>query len=447
MTPTTAQITNFILSDELQELSERLKVSDGLLDLISLGENQHTSIIAWMCDSREGHGQGEAILRDLLCHASASAQDRISSPASAPLKGATAKFFEQWTPAKLRTASLSAAVVVKEFADKPDDRLDMLVVDPANRFLIAVENKVNKKISGSQLERYRLFVERTVSKGPLKGFQTAYLVLDKKFDDADADQYAKDVGAEHSHWQALSYEWLNHAALRSTLQVNKGHQAASLIRSYCRQQTGWESDDDKACSGLAATLWTAHSEVVSSLCDMTKRPDKVWAFGGAAAKTTPPDLQLFALQNRDVQRALIEAKGFVAVGRHLRDALPDFTDDQMEHGRVWLDLVPRCLEHLAGKDHEYWPMFLSAYLVDENICNLRFIFNADHLAEGYDGTTLRKWASAFAKGIEKHPSRRRRRIVLATGVELGSLHKEIVKWERRIAELSKSFPLPSPAAG
>lgn len=40
------------------------------LDVISLSENQHSDILAWMLDAREGHGQGGEILRDLLVSAS-----------------------------------------------------------------------------------------------------------------------------------------------------------------------------------------------------------------------------------------------------------------------------------------------------------------------------------------------------------------------------------------
>lgn len=54
----------------LVELCELQRTGDEVLDVISLSENQHSDILAWMLDAKEGHGQGDEILRDLLISAS-----------------------------------------------------------------------------------------------------------------------------------------------------------------------------------------------------------------------------------------------------------------------------------------------------------------------------------------------------------------------------------------
>lgn len=443
--PTAEQISAFLLDEGLQELSERLKTSDGVLDLISLVENQHSSVIAWMCDSREGHGQGESILRDLLCHASAAAQNRITASGVLKLKGCTAKFFKTWTPAKLRTTGLSAAFVAKEFSEKIDERLDILVIDPSNKLLIAIENKVLAKVDGPQLERYREFLEELRSRKPLKGFELAHIVVDKKFDDVDETDYADTVGLEYHNWLTLSYEWLRDAAIRSTVQMTKGQLGGRLIQAYCRQQTDWESEDDKACSILAATLTLQHREVVSALCDMTNRPDKTWVLSGPASKKTAPELQLFAVQNRDVLRALLGAKGFVAVKRTLLKEHPELSEDLVQHARVWMDVIPRCFASFTYND--YWPLYLSARLNQDNTCNVKLIFSAKHLAPNYKSAELRKWASSIAPGIEKHSESSIRRRTLSVDVKLEELHEILIEWENKIEILSKKVPLPSGDVG
>lgn len=443
--PTSDQIAEFLLSEELQELSERLKTSDGLLDLISLVENQHSSVIAWMCDSREGHGQGDAILRDLLCHASATAQHRVERSGSTKLTGATASFFRKWTPEKILTTSLSAAFISTEFADKADDRLDMLVIDPSNRLVIAIENKVNARISNEQLSRYRQFVGGLCKTGKLKGFDAAYIVIDKKFDDDDEDVYAASVGSEYRNWLVLSYDWLRHAAVRSTVQIGKGQMGGRLIQTYCRQQIGWESEDDKVCSQLAASLWLEHRAVVTSLCAMSSRPDKFWVLNDAATKTIPPELQLFAVQNRDVLRALFDAKGFVAVRRRLRKEHPALPDELIHHARAWMDVVPNCLNKLADDSAEYWPIYLSARLNHDNdSCKLRLIFDTKHLAPHYKPDDLRNWAKPLAKGVGTYSRSRFRRITIAEKVSLDALHTEFINWERKIEELHQKAPLCIP---
>lgn len=74
----------------LVELCELQRIGDEVLDVISLTENQHSDILAWMLDAREGHGQGDEILRDLLVSASTRAANGDSGLDG---RGLTARFF------------------------------------------------------------------------------------------------------------------------------------------------------------------------------------------------------------------------------------------------------------------------------------------------------------------------------------------------------------------
>ena len=65
-TTITNAVETFLGDQKLSELCEVLKIGDDLLDVINLSENQHSDLLAWMFDPREGHGQGDQIIRDLL---------------------------------------------------------------------------------------------------------------------------------------------------------------------------------------------------------------------------------------------------------------------------------------------------------------------------------------------------------------------------------------------
>lgn len=79
----------FFIDPRVVELCELLRVSDDLLDVINLSENQHSNMLAWLLDPREGHGQGDQILRDLLIAATTHAR----STAVLDGRGRTSRFF------------------------------------------------------------------------------------------------------------------------------------------------------------------------------------------------------------------------------------------------------------------------------------------------------------------------------------------------------------------
>src|SRR3989337_985599 len=92
---------NNLFSDpHLNELVEINKSSGDLLDLLSPRENQHSDILAWCFNSREGHDQGDTVLKDFLVaifNASKNYEpgDRLEG------KGRTRDFVRYWTPGRI----------------------------------------------------------------------------------------------------------------------------------------------------------------------------------------------------------------------------------------------------------------------------------------------------------------------------------------------------------
>jgi hypothetical protein len=94
---------NFITDHHLLDLIERVKISDDVLDVVKLTETQHSSMLAWCLNPNEGHGQGDAVLKDFLIAAYSAGADAN--------RFANKDFFEKWTPGRIRTASFGSAFI------------------------------------------------------------------------------------------------------------------------------------------------------------------------------------------------------------------------------------------------------------------------------------------------------------------------------------------------
>src|SRR5256885_15815902 len=90
----------------------------------------------------EGHGQGDSVIKDFLEAAYQKSDAAIYD---------NKKFFRKWTPGRIRVSSFGSAFVTREFVvsvkepgqeEKRTGRLDLFIVDPQNKLLIAIENKV-----------------------------------------------------------------------------------------------------------------------------------------------------------------------------------------------------------------------------------------------------------------------------------------------------------------
>lgn len=125
---TSRDMAEFFRDESLAELQERLKIGDGLLDVIDLVENQHSAIMAWLFDPREGHGQGDSILRDFLTHVSDQAVKRWAKKLS-KRSDTTQGFARNWPVQRLQTAGLGSAFAVTEFSSEVGNRLESDVCD------------------------------------------------------------------------------------------------------------------------------------------------------------------------------------------------------------------------------------------------------------------------------------------------------------------------------
>jgi len=139
--------------------------------------------LAWLLDPSEGHGLNGAVLRRLLM---ACWETGTREALSVSTRHCIA-------PAKIATQSFADVVIDREVSlTAKSGKLDVLVLVPGIKLLVAIENKVGARETGDQLKRYGT-------------------ALKKRFEDWHRVLVYLDLnGAQPSDstWIGLDYDWL-----------------------------------------------------------------------------------------------------------------------------------------------------------------------------------------------------------------------------------------------
>lgn len=413
-----------LMADQrLVELCELQRTGDEVLDVVSLNENQHSDILAWMLDAREGHGQGDEILRDLLVCASTTA----ASPAcSLDGKFKTAKFFKAWPPSRIRTTSFGAAFTARELGIERAERVDLFVIDAQNRFILIIENKAGTSHRDAQLDLYRESFGRLVADNPrLREYDHAFIALDRAFDiDAEEERPSS------KNWLHLGYDWLETSATRALMHVRRGNAAAKLVVSYCNRQTSWEDPEGAKATDIAVALHQDYPDAVRQLIEFFGvRLEREWL------RSKQDDaVLLFLLQNKSVVSLLRETRGMATVRAAIAAKLPTIPKDNVAHKRAWLNLCPRGWEAYRGDD--WWPVYLEVRTVDEakSKYTLALCWNANYAQTANVASELRARLALVDPRFDKYGESRWRRTVMVRAVSLPDLVKAVVEVERRLVE-------------
>ena len=270
------QIQEFMADPELTQLAEHLKVTSDLLDIVELSEVQHSDMLAWCMNPAEGHGQGDAVLKDFLIAACVSSRDQSC-------QSRTHAFFSKWTLSKIRVTSFGSAWVSRELSNVTSDgkkgRLDLCIVDPQNRIIVVIEHKRGAKLNQAQLDKYWQAVdEQIASKPAFEDYLFAYVVLDKKYEDPkEEDLIVEDKNTKMGQqWALCDYSWLTSAAQRAAHQVARDNSSAQLLMAYCQKQTEWENPAERKITYLAASLASKHERVVDRLREIKRLKLAAW---------------------------------------------------------------------------------------------------------------------------------------------------------------------------
>jgi hypothetical protein len=398
-------LEKLITDPRLAKLCDVQRTGDELLDVIKLSENQHSDILAWMFDPREGHGQGEEILKDFLIHASVAARDSYSCLDG---RGTTSRFFKYWTPSRIRITGFGSAFTARELGMKASERVDLFVIDSQNKFILAIENKAGTQHTEDQLERYKNHLNEVISANSrLRDYSQVYIALDRE----SSDEFLEDAPGS-SYWLHMGYSWLKASAQRALLHVSRGNSAAKMVMAYCNRQTDWEDPDNALCTRLCAELHHTYPETIKRLIDTTQgRIEKDWL----SSKTDDPAL-LFALQNKSAIALLKETKGMASVKSEIIYKLK-VRAEHISSKRTRLYVFPASCEKYIGSD---WPVYLTLEYseISTSKYNLTLSWDAEYANTDAEAEHIRKVLTSVEPQFEKHCTSRVRKVKIADVISL-----------------------------
>ncbi|ORC57812.1 hypothetical protein BZK31_18420 [Pseudomonas floridensis] len=401
-------VERFLLDDKLTKLCDTLRTGEDILDMISLTENQHSDVLAWLFDPREGHGQGDQIVRDLLLGAA-----RIySEDYSLDGRGTTARFLAAWPASRIRTASFGSVFVARELGMSADERVDLFVIDPVNEFVLLIENKARLAHNSDQLDRYRESWMRTVNGvAHLRGFSSVFIALDREF--TGDDRY--DLPSS-GHWLHMGYDWLKSSADRALLHVERGNAAARLVVTYCNRQTDWESPTTRQAISLAVDLHEAHQSAIREMLEgSTTRLEKAWV------ESRTDHRMMFRLQNKAVISLMRETQGMASVKETLLGKVSGLARERVNHSRGWLAVGPAGWEK---HDSDYgWPVYFNVICSEgaKVRYDLSLIWDINGAENDESAYELREKLKSFDAAFAKHPESDRRRVVIQKGLTSSEL--------------------------
>jgi len=406
----------------LVELCELHRAGDSIFDVIKLKEDQHSAMLAWMLDPKEGHGQGDEILRDLLVAASMTSSINEKLHANT----ASARFFAEWPPSRLRTASFASAFTARELSVTGEGRFDLFVVDAENEFVLVIENKAGTSHKRAQLDGYAAQTVAALTKNPrLKQYKKAFIALDSRFDPDQETPREAD-----SHWVHLGYDWLETSAERAQRYVDRGNISARLVASYCQAVTDWELPRTRRIQQLASHLHRDYREAVQRLTDLDgKRAGLSWLKSRERERTA----MVFGLQNKSVIRTFQQTSGMASVRMAVVEALGVLPENNIEDERRTLYVSPRNAVGL-GKD-DYWPVLIRARYVrgTESRFNVSVVWRAEQAVSSDIAAALRRILTGIDKRFATHPDAKWRSVVVRENVTLPTLLQVLADYETKIS--------------
>ncbi len=335
----------FVADPRLGRVLEALKRSNDIFGIIDPTENQHSEILKWLFDPREGHGQGDALLKDFLTAAYEGSGDNVLS---------NKDFFNQWTPSRIARTGFHSMIAMREYVLPSGCRLDLLMVDPVNEMILVVENKYGAKLGQGQLSKYYGEVAVLRARAAFKGYKTAHIVLDRNYG------APKEEGgnSQQNRWAFLDYQWLKAGADRAELQVKRGNQSAGLVVAYCQKQTDYIPPEQKEIDDFLADVAFEYKAVVESLTAMRSRD--ISSLTKSEMEGDVGERWIFSQHYPELVDRLASQAKFVFVEKSLRSNFPLHQFD-VDHGKKSLWFTNKRWDSLIDDSTQCWPVFVTAW--------------------------------------------------------------------------------------
>lgn len=417
------ELYSFLRDPRLLKLIELNKITDDMFEVLKLYENQNSRMLEWCMTPNEGHSQGDAVIKDFLEAAHAASDDCIRD---------NKKFFAKWTPGKIRTTSFGAAFLTRELHIKTNGgadsgRLDLFLLDPLNKILITIENKVKSSLTSVQLDKYVQAVKGELGKNKtFAGYDFAFVVLDKDLD-AYSEAHLASLG---NRWALLDYQWLEASANRARFQVDRGNASAQLLASYCQSVTKWESPVNTEISELSSDIVLAHPSVIGALRELKGHFITRWVANSLDGVLG--ELILFRAQNRTVCERLLNIRGVASMLPSIIKAIPSLTPDCIEEGSYWICLMPPKFQSVMSGGS--WAVFLELYRVTKAstksapVFNVRLVWRRSEFdSSKCSELELRTIFDKDFPGLKKFASSDTRRVLIAKHVSSVESIKHLVR--------------------
>lgn len=291
-----------------------------------------TRFLAWLFDPTQGHGLGGGPIRRLL---------------TAFWENGGTDYITNGTkiaPANLATQSFADAVIQREVAFDDRSRLDILILLPQQKMLIAIENKYGAREAELQLGRYRANLEQR-----FEGWDRVLVLL---------DWYA--AQPTDDWWIGLDYEWLIGELKIAERSSWLGDESRRSIRDF---RTVIEGDADDTLPGVPE----------ASLVDMVRthsgvfRQMEAWEHSGKS----PSELVLSAFADQSdgaealqkllpvyVQRSDFwrQCTAMVAYAELRSEAQKEFADLAWDPKRSAYYFALEAWNRFMDEDAGYWPL-------------------------------------------------------------------------------------------
>ena len=283
-------------------------------------EEFHSRMLAWLLDPRQGHGLGDRFLNPFLLRAGVR-----------PTAHST-----DW----------SATKVVREWGNAVDGqpgRLDILIVNEAQRFLCAIENKVFSNEHSEQLTRYRKALELSHPT-----FAKYHLFLTRVGDIPFREE-------EREYWTPLTYSMI-HDIVRQIVEDNDNSPNED-VRAFLRQYATTVRINlmpETNIPKLARRIYLEHREAIEQI--NANEPDwvseaKLWLEEAVARQSQwklaieDPNCIRFRSADWDQYEATQTGTGWAP-----RSGALLLFEFQFDDGFPWLQLA------LSPVDEAYYPL-------------------------------------------------------------------------------------------
>jgi hypothetical protein len=339
-------LQDFISDPRLRNALEMMKRSNDIFDIIKLGENQHSEVLKWLFDPREGHGQGDSILKDFLTAAYAASTDNVHC---------NRDFFAEWTPSRIARTGFHSMISMREYVLPENGRLDLLLVDPVNKIILIVENKHGARLGQNQLEKYYLDVSLLRARPAFKGYKTAHIVLDRNYGgEQDEDANRK---SPRNRWAFLDYQWLKAGAERAVFQRKRGDQSAALVIAYCQNQTDFVAPDEKELDDILADVYVSHRSIIDAMRTVVEIDILEITEGQLAGEQG--ELWIFAKHYPDLVDRLLSKAGLTFIERRIKSNFPNH-DFMTEFGKKYFSLFDKKWRVVLADPDGNWPFYIHA---------------------------------------------------------------------------------------